>query len=516
MSKLEPFFRELWPNATAALVKESAARFPALCNKYGYVKDVQISGLFGNIAEESQRGSHLVENMNYSVAQALKIFGQNSRAKLTPAEAQKLCGNQQAFAMRVYGVGGLATMLGNTSPIDGWNFRGNGLGQTTGRYNHQVLMNHTGFNVIDHPEMLRDPTMALECTMANYKALGFLQAVLVSFSAGVGKINSAKLHLSNRQAEANRAAGLMKKYNVMSYVGNPALNDEAGATAVIAPNKPKLNLTGKPITLLGDVADDAPTDHVVVMTQDVAGDSTTAQVQKVETPVGGSAPAVIMPDSMAKERLAIDVTGDPIIAQKGDDDAVSGKNIVKPLQEKLNELSFYCTADGKYGDRTAAALFLAESTNGLVTDGKLSQSDWDFLSKEEPAVDDTVSGGSGKVQPAVISEERQNLTVKEVVKTEPIAHSTFSVMRIVKWVGSAIFGINVADNVPIADTAKSAFDNYDGIKEGITKVQDIFQFLFHSPIGLSIIALAVLGAIGYFANSAVQQYVTAKRTAKIN
>lgn len=85
---------------------------------------------------ESGYFKNVRENMNYSAAQIMKVFGVGKHsAAVTKAEAAKLARNPAALAERVYGLGNprKANELGNTKPGDAFMYRGLGPFQHTGK-----------------------------------------------------------------------------------------------------------------------------------------------------------------------------------------------------------------------------------------------------------------------------------------------------------------------------------------------------------------------------------------------
>lgn len=78
--------------------------------------------------ETGGRMEPIRENMNYSLSRARQVFS----AKRLGPNFGALVGNPRAIANQLYN-----GMLGNRHGTDdGWNFRGGGLGQTTGRSNY--------------------------------------------------------------------------------------------------------------------------------------------------------------------------------------------------------------------------------------------------------------------------------------------------------------------------------------------------------------------------------------------
>lgn len=73
-------------------------------------------------------------------------------------------GTREHF-MNTYGTGELAKRLGNKSKADGYNYRGRGLIQITGRYNYSQYKEYCGFDVITYPELLAKPLGAIRSAM---------------------------------------------------------------------------------------------------------------------------------------------------------------------------------------------------------------------------------------------------------------------------------------------------------------------------------------------------------------
>jgi len=102
----------------------------------------------------------LRENMKYSAARLIQIFGVNHHsAAVTAAEADRIANQPESIAERVYGLGNprKARELGNTQPGDGFRFRGNGVLQTTGRNNHRRMGEACGLDFEEKPELVTIP-----------------------------------------------------------------------------------------------------------------------------------------------------------------------------------------------------------------------------------------------------------------------------------------------------------------------------------------------------------------------
>tara|TARA_R110000850_G_scaffold34024_6_gene92311 strand:+ start:15218 stop:15898 length:681 start_codon:yes stop_codon:yes gene_type:complete len=99
------------------------------------------------------------ESMNYSVKDILGTF---SSRRISKEQALKYCrtanqpADEKAIANIVYGGAWGLKNLGNTQPMDGWFFRGNGAIQLTGRYNHQLFANY-----IKMPTLMQNPDLIM-------------------------------------------------------------------------------------------------------------------------------------------------------------------------------------------------------------------------------------------------------------------------------------------------------------------------------------------------------------------
>ena len=109
----------------SALVEKRKTLFES-----GITTERRFLHFMAQIATETGGLARLDENMNYSAPRLLKIFGK----RVTPAQAAILAGDRVATANWVYGA-----RLGNRgrNTNDGWNYRGSGFIQLTGRFNFQ-------------------------------------------------------------------------------------------------------------------------------------------------------------------------------------------------------------------------------------------------------------------------------------------------------------------------------------------------------------------------------------------
>lgn len=96
------------------------------------------------------------ENLNYSVEALTSKFGKRISAQDAQRFGRKAgqVADQQAIANAIYGGAWGAKMLGNTEPGDGWNFRGRGLCQCTGRANYRKFETLLGIPFTSNPSLM--------------------------------------------------------------------------------------------------------------------------------------------------------------------------------------------------------------------------------------------------------------------------------------------------------------------------------------------------------------------------
>lgn len=105
-----------------------------------------LAHFLGQIHHETGGFTNERESLNYTPQALLKHFPnritQQQAWQFGRTSEQKA--NQIAIANIIYGGRWGQLNLGNTQPNDGWDFRGNGSIQTTGRFNHQRLADYIG------------------------------------------------------------------------------------------------------------------------------------------------------------------------------------------------------------------------------------------------------------------------------------------------------------------------------------------------------------------------------------
>ncbi len=91
--------------------------------------------------------------------------------------------------------------LGNTEPGDGYNYRGRGLLQTTGRHNYAKTGEALGEPLVEHPELLGTPELAARSAAWFWKSHGLNElADADQFQTITRRINGGLNGYAERQA----------------------------------------------------------------------------------------------------------------------------------------------------------------------------------------------------------------------------------------------------------------------------------------------------------------------------
>ncbi len=170
-------FAQIFPSASEEKRKEVLEVFNKYCQAFEINTPLRIAHFFAQVKEEvGESINYQTENLNYSI-NALK-YGDFRYFRNNHSEAE-LYGrgnghpaNQRAIANRAYGN---RTDLGNGSieSEDGWNFRGKGFIQLTGRTNYENANNeiqskvpNSTVNIITDPESILTIEGAMVSSMA--------------------------------------------------------------------------------------------------------------------------------------------------------------------------------------------------------------------------------------------------------------------------------------------------------------------------------------------------------------
>jgi putative chitinase len=187
----------LWPNGDARIPGLRAgivAAAPQVFARYGIATPLLAAHVMAQISHECGAGHEVVENLNYTAARMMQVWP--SRFP-TLAAAAPYAGNPRALADKVYN-GRMGNAAGSD---DGWNFRGRGASQTTGREGYARLAKATGLDLLSHPDLVNDPAHFLECGVADFVLCGCLPFAKADDVLNVTRrLNGGTVGLAQRQA----------------------------------------------------------------------------------------------------------------------------------------------------------------------------------------------------------------------------------------------------------------------------------------------------------------------------
>ena len=165
--------RHRWPQGNQhipGLMEGIVASAPSVFERYGVGEPLVVAHMMGQFSEECGQGLEMIESLNYSAQRLLQVWPSH----FTPAMAQRWAHNQQMIGEIAYG----GRMKNRPPPSsDGYDFRGAGLSQATGREGFENLQKkldkmNAGFNIVEEPELIIDPAHTLECGVADYVVCG--------------------------------------------------------------------------------------------------------------------------------------------------------------------------------------------------------------------------------------------------------------------------------------------------------------------------------------------------------
>jgi putative chitinase len=121
------------------------AELPEVISKFAINSPLRLSHFLAQCAHESGGFKLVRENLNYSAQGLLATFPKY----FTPVTAKSFERKPEAIANRVYG-----GRMGNNTESDGWNFRGRGFIQLTGRQNYTRFSEFVPDNIVATPDLV--------------------------------------------------------------------------------------------------------------------------------------------------------------------------------------------------------------------------------------------------------------------------------------------------------------------------------------------------------------------------
>jgi putative chitinase len=163
----------LWPSGDKVIpgLRDGIAKAaPIVFPKYGINSNLVIAHLMAQISHECGAGLDVVENLNYS-AQRMTVVWPGRFPTINAAIPY--AHNPRALGNKTYN-----GRMGNApNSNDGYDFRGRGATQTTGRSGYMALQAFLAkhglvLDLIKNPGLVNDPQYFLECGVADFVVCG--------------------------------------------------------------------------------------------------------------------------------------------------------------------------------------------------------------------------------------------------------------------------------------------------------------------------------------------------------
>lgn len=185
-------------NMSPAKAEEWVDAINTTFETFGIDTPEQQASFLGQCGHESAGFTALVENLNYKAESLCKVW-----PKRFPSleMAQPYHRNPEAIANHVY-----ANRMGNGDEDsgDGWNFRGRGLIQLTGRDNYRACGEALGADLESDPDLVSQPMYAA-LSAGWFWHKNHLNNIAQDITAVTKKINGGTHGLEDRVARTQRA-----------------------------------------------------------------------------------------------------------------------------------------------------------------------------------------------------------------------------------------------------------------------------------------------------------------------
>ena len=205
---------------------------PAVFAKYGLDSPALVAHAMAQFSTECGQGLEMVESLRYSAQGLLRVFPTH----FTPDMARRWQYNEKMIGMIAYG-----GRMGNAPPpsTDGYDFRGAGFAQTTGRAGYKALQAtldkfQAGFDILKDPTLVVSPQHALECGVADFVSCGCLPCAIKD---DVNAVTHALNGGYNGVDERTRQLALWRaEFGITSTIDAAAVASMAAAATPLAPS----------------------------------------------------------------------------------------------------------------------------------------------------------------------------------------------------------------------------------------------------------------------------------------
>jgi putative chitinase len=195
MATFEQALFHLWPSGDThipGLRAAIVASAPRVFETYGLNTKTAVLQFMAQISHECGAGLEVEENLSYSAQRMTEVWPSRFH---NVTEALPYAHNPRELGNKVYN-GRMGNAIGSN---DGYNFRGRGATQTTGRTGYNLLGNKLRLDLLGQPELVNSPQNFLECGAADFQICGcVLPALSNDIIKVTEKLNGGTIGLSER------------------------------------------------------------------------------------------------------------------------------------------------------------------------------------------------------------------------------------------------------------------------------------------------------------------------------
>lgn len=186
--------QRLWPGASQPLINACVAKSDEVFARYHINTPLRVAHFMAQISHESDGGRIKEESLNYTTAARI---AQVWPTRFTPESAAAYVRNPQELGNKVYN----GRMGNRPGTNDGFNFRGRGLLQITGRESYARIGSLTNLDLVNNPSLVNDPANALEIAACEFQDLKCLPACDADDIRTVTKrVNGGYIGIDSRRA----------------------------------------------------------------------------------------------------------------------------------------------------------------------------------------------------------------------------------------------------------------------------------------------------------------------------
>lgn len=186
--------KSLWPHASTALIDATVSSAPTVFLRYHLNTPLRVAHFMAQISHESDGGRIKEENLNYTTAARIAAVWPS---RFTPESAEAYVRNPKALANKAYN----GRMGNRPNSSDGFDYRGRGLLQLTGRESYERIGKLTGLDLVGNPDLVSQPLNALRVAACEFENLKCLPAADADDIRTVTKrVNGGYIGIDSRRA----------------------------------------------------------------------------------------------------------------------------------------------------------------------------------------------------------------------------------------------------------------------------------------------------------------------------